>query len=230
MAMRIRDWPSLERPREKLAAHGARVLSDAELLAIFIGSGLRGQDAVTTARHLLNTQGSLRALLDHPLPLMERLKGIGRARACLLLAALELGHRHYATTLEPGDLMSGPGVVGEFFHRRLRDHRAEVFAVMFLDTRLRMIAFEELFHGTVDQADIYPREIAKRALALNAAAVVVGHNHPSGTPEPSNDDRKTTLEMRNSLRLLGIRLLDHVIVGEGPPLSMAARGLFSCVP
>jgi DNA repair protein RadC len=228
--MRIRDWPTLERPREKLAARGANALSDAELLALFLGSGLRGQDAVTTARHLLNTQGSLRALLDRPLPIMEGLRGIGRARACLLLAALELGHRHYAATLDRGDPMSEPGVVGEFFHRRLRDHRAEVFAVMFLDTRLRMIAFEELFHGTVDQADVYPREIAKRALALNAAAVIVGHNHPSGVPEPSNADRETTLEMRTSLRLLGIRLLDHVIVGEGPPLSMAARGLFSCVP
>ena len=230
MAMRIRDWPSLERPREKLAARGARALSDAELLALFLGSGLRGQDAVTTARHLLNTQGSLRALLDQPLAVMETLRGLGRARACLLLAALELADRHYDTHLDPGESMSGPGAAGLYFHRRLRDHRAETFAVMFLDTRLRMIAFEELFHGTVDQADVYPREIAKRALALNAAAVVAGHNHPSGTPDPSDDDRRSTLEMRASLRLLGIRLLDHVIVGEGPPLSMAARGLFSCVP
>ncbi|KGQ20136.1 hypothetical protein LF41_2090 [Lysobacter dokdonensis DS-58] len=229
--MRIRDWPSLERPREKLAARGnANALSDAELLALFLGSGLRGQDAVTTARHLLNGQGSLRAILDMPLPLMEQLRGIGRARACLLIAALELGHRHYAQTLPPREMMSDPGAVYEFFHRRLRDKRAETFAVMFLDARLRMIAFEELFQGTVDEAGVYPREIAKRGLALNAAAVVVGHNHPSGVPEPSDDDRKSTLEMRTSLRLLGIRLLDHVIIGDGPPVSMAARGLFSCVP
>ena len=127
--------------------------------------------------------------------------------------------------------MSGPGVVGDFFHRRLRDHRAEVFAVMFLDTRLRMIAFEELFHGTVDQADIYPREIAKRALALNAAAVVVGHNHPSGTPEPSTDDRRHhAWKCARRCGCSASACSTTVIVGEGPPLSMAARGLFSCVP
>jgi DNA repair protein RadC len=223
--MRIRDWPVQERPREKLAIRGAAALSDAELLALFLGSGLRGQDAVTTARALLNAHGSLRALLEQPIPLMEGQRGIGRARACLLTAALELGHRFYAATLDRGEPMAEPGAAGDYFHRKLRGHPSETFAAMFLDVRLRMISFEELFHGTVDATDVYPRELARRALACNAAAVIVGHNHPSGIPEPSTADRESTLELRRILKCIDVRLLDHIIVGEGPPVSLAARGL-----
>lgn len=226
--MRIRDWPPEERPREKLAARGAPALSDAELLALFLGSGLRGQDAVTTARALLNAHGPLRALLDQSPPVLERLPGIGRARACLLVAAIELGHRYYRATMDRHPF-SDPGAAGEFFHRKLRDHDSETFAAMFLDTRLRMIGFEELFHGTVDAAEVYPREVARRALACNAAAVIVGHNHPSGVPEPSHADREATIELRRSLALVGVRVLDHIIVGDGPPVSLAARGLLPCV-
>jgi len=223
--MRIRDWPILERPREKLVARGAPALSDAELVAIFLGSGLRGQDAVETARTLLNAHGSLRALLDQPIPLMEGQRGIGRARACLLTAAIELGSRFYAATLDRGEPMAEPGVAGDYFHRKLRGHASETFAAMFLDGRLRMIGFEELFTGTVDKAEIYPRELCRRALACNASAVIVGHNHPSGTPDPSNADREATLELRRVLKCIDVRLLDHIIVGDGPPVSLAARGL-----
>jgi DNA repair protein RadC len=223
--MRIRDWPAQERPREKLTIRGASALSDAELLALFLGSGLRGQDAVATARGLLNAHGSLRALLEQPIPLMEGQRGIGRARACLLVGAIELGHRFYAATLDRGEPMSEPGVVGDYFHRKLRGQPSETFAAMFLDGRLRMIAFEELFRGTVDAAEVYPRELARRALACNACAVIVGHNHPSGVPEPSTADCESTIELRRILKCIDVRLLDHIIVGDGPPVSLAARGL-----
>ena len=131
----------------------------------------------------------------------------------------------YAATLDRGEPMAEPGVAGDYFHRKLRGHASETFAAMFLDGRLRMIGFEELFTGTVDKAEIYPREVCRRALACNASAVIVGHNHPSGTPDPSNADREATLELRRVLKCIDVRLLDHIIVGDGPPVSLAARGL-----
>ena len=223
MAMRIRDWPVEERPREKLIARGAGALSDAELLALFLGSGLRGFDAVTSARGLLNAHGPLRALLDRPAPALAQLPGIGQARACLMAAALELGHRHVAASLDRGESMANPVAAGQYFVRRLRHHAAETFAAMFLDSRHRVLAFEELFRGTVDVAEVYPREVARRALAHNASAVIVGHNHPSGNPEPSTD-RAITARLKHALALIDVRLLDHFVVGDGPPVSLASRG------
>jgi len=222
--MRIRDWPTEERPREKLVARGPAALSDAELLALLLGSGLRGQDAVTTARALLNTHGSLRSLLDRPATALAQLPGIGNARACLMAAALELGHRHFAGTIERGEPMENGTVAGQYFARRLRHHTSEVFAAMFLDSRHRMLAFEELFRGTVDAATVYPREVVRRALGCNASAIIVGHNHPSGNPEPSDADHAVTERLREALELIDVRLLDHFIVGDGPPVSLAARG------
>jgi len=223
--MRIRDWPIDERPREKLLARGPSVLSDAELLALFLGSGLRGQDAVATARQLLATHGPLRILMDRPAVHLAELPGLGMARACLLSAALELGHRHFAAGLDRGETLSDPGSAGIYFARRLRGHPVETFAALFLDVRLRRIAFEELFRGTVDSTQIHPREVVRRALAHNAAAVIVGHNHPSGSSEPSAADRAATQRLKQALELVDMRLLDHFIVGDGPPMSMAARGL-----
>lgn len=220
--MRIREWPSTERPREKLFAGGPGALSDAELLALFLGSGLRGQDAVTSARHLLATHGSLRDLLARPPSALADLPGIGVARACLLSGALELGHRHYAADLDRG-LTLNADTAGQFFARRLRDKGAETFAALFLDARHRRIAFEELFHGTVDAAEVYPREVARRALVHNAAAVIVGHNHPSGSANPSDADVAVTRRLKQALLLVDVRLLDHFIVGDGPPVSLAAR-------
>jgi DNA repair protein RadC len=222
--MRIRDWPIEERPREKLLARGANALSDAELLALFLGSGLRGHDAVSSARNLLNAHGPLRTLLDRPAVALAQLPGIGQARGCLLVGALELGHRHYAASLQRGESMANPATAGQYFARRLRDHPSETFAALFLDTRHREIAFEELFRGTVDGAEVYPREVARRALAHNASAVIVGHNHPSGNPEPSAADLAVTRRLKQSLALVDVRLLDHFIVADGPPVSLAARG------
>ncbi len=223
--MHIREWPAAERPREKLLARGAGALSDAELLAIFLGSGLQGRDAVETSRGLLATHGPLRALLDLPPSALARLPGLGPARACKLAAALELGNRHLAAALERGQALTDPATAGRYFARRLRPRPHEVFAALFLDTRHRALAFEELFNGTIDGAEVHPREVVRRALAHNAAAVIVGHNHPSGCPDPSAADRAVTARLKQALALVEVRLLDHFVVGDGEPVSMAARGL-----
>ncbi len=222
--MHLRDWPSSERPREKLLARGAGALSDAELLALFLGSGLRGQDAVATARGLLADHGPLRRLLELPPDALARLPGLGPARASLLSAALELCGRYLAAGLERGEALADPGAAGRYFAQRLRGQPIEVFAVLFLDTRHRALAFEELFRGTIDGAEVHPREVVRRALAHNAAAVIVGHNHPSGNPEPSAADRAVTAQLKQSLALVDVRLLDHFVIGDGPPASLAARG------
>ena len=222
--MHIRDWPRLERPREKLLARGARALSDAELLAIFLGSGLRGLDAVATARQLLEHHGPLRRLLELPAQEMARLPGLGPARACTLAAALELCGRWLAAGLERGEALTDPASAGRYFAQRLRGQPIEVFAVLFLDTRHRALGFEELFRGTIDGAEVHPREVVRRALAHNAAAVIVGHNHPSGNPEPSAADRAVTAQLKQSLALVDVRLLDHFVIGDGAPVSLAARG------
>lgn len=223
--MHIRDWPRHERPREKLLARGAGSLSDAELLAIFLGSGTAGRDAVTTARDLLAEHGPLRALLDRTPKDMTRAKGIGSARACALAAALELGHRHLASQLERGDALADPAAAGRYFAQRLRGRPREVFAALYLDVRHRALGFEELFQGSIDGAEVHPRVLVERALAQGASAVIVGHNHPSGNPEPSSADRAVTVRLKQALALVDVRLLDHFVIGDGAPVSMAARGL-----
>ena len=222
--MLIRDWPANERPREKMIARGTGVLSDAELLAIFLGSGTRGRDAVSTARELLSAHGPLRALLERTPAQLAALPGLGQARACQLLAALELCDRFLAAGLERGEALTDPGAAGRYFAQRLRGHPSEIFAALFLDTRHRALAFEELFRGTVDGAEVHPREVVRRALAHNAAALIVGHNHPSGSAEPSAADRAVTARLKQSLALVDVRLLDHFVIGDGVPVSLAARG------
>ncbi len=222
--MHIRDWPDAERPREKLLAHGAGALSDAEMLAIFLGSGLPGRDAVQTARELLLVHGPLRQLLDRSARELARLPGLGPARACMLVAALELGQRHLASDLERGTTLTDPDSAGRYFAQRLRPQPHEVFAALFLDTRHRALAFEELFRGTIDGVEVHPREVVRRALAHNAAAVIVGHNHPSGSAEPSAADHAVTVRLREALALVEVRLLDHFVIGDGRPASLASRG------
>lgn len=222
--MHIRDWPADERPREKLLDRGPAALSDAELLAIFLGSGLRGRDAVQTSRDLLAEHGPLRKLLDREPGDLAQLPGLGPARACKLAAALELGNRHLAASLERGIALTDPSTAGRYFSQRLRHRAHEVFAALFLDTRHRALAFEELFQGTIDGAEVHPREVVRRALAHNAAAVIVGHNHPSGCPDPSAADRAITARLKQALSLVEVRLLDHFVVGDGSPVSLAARG------
>jgi len=222
--MQIRDWPLQERPREKLLARGPHFLSDAELLAIFLGSGQRGQTAVDSGRHLLNEQGGLRGLLDHSANELAKLKGLGPARACALAAALELGTRHLALRLERGEALTDPRKAGDYFARRLRPLQHEVFACMFLDNRHQLLAYEELFTGSLDGAEVHPREVLKICMKHNAAAVIFGHNHPSGNPQPSAADRAVTARLKQALALLDIRCLDHFVIGDGQPTSMAELG------
>lgn len=223
-SMHIRDWPAEERPREKLLARGPSALSDAELLAIFLGSGLRGRDAVGTARELLAQHGPLRRLLELDASQLAKLPGLGPARACKLAAALELANRHLAASLERGETLTDPASAGRYFAQRLRPYPCEVFAALFLDTRHRALGFEELFRGSVDSAEVHPRELVRRALGHNAAAVIVGHNHPSGCAEPSAADRAITARLKQALSLVDVRLLDHFVIGDGPPVSLASRG------
>lgn len=222
--MRLQDWPEPERPREKLLAQGAAALSDAEVLALLLGSGQRGADAVAVARRLLADAGGLRGLLDQPAHRLARLPGLGIARACRLAAVVELGHRHLAQGLARGEALTDPAKAGDYLTRRLRALPYEVFACLFLDTRHRVIAFEELFRGTLDGAEVHPREVVQRCLAHHAAAVILGHNHPSGCTEPSAADRAVTARLRQALGLVEVRLLDHFIVGDGPACSMARLG------
>ena len=223
-SMHIRDWPESERPREKLLARGAGTLSDAELLALFLGSGTAGRDAVASARGLLADHDGLRRLLDRDARALTRLRGIGPARACLLAAALELGQRHLAAQLARGEALADPDAAGRYFAQRLRGLDHEVFAALYLDTRHRALGFEELFRGGIDGAEVHPRVLVQRALAHGAAAVIVGHNHPSGHPDPSAADRAVTARLKQALALVDVRLLDHFVVGDGAPTSMAARG------
>ena len=222
--MQIRDWPADERPREKLLAHGAAALADAELLAIFIGCGGRGRSAVDLGRALLAGHGGLRGLLDRPPAELVALPGLGPARACALAAALELGTRHLGQQLQRGEALSDPAQAGAYFSRKLRPLPHEVFACLFLDTRHRVIAYEELFRGTLDGSEVHPREVARRALQHNAAALIFGHNHPSGNPEPSAADRAVTARLKQALALVEVRVLDHFVVGDGAATSMAQRG------
>jgi len=221
--MTIRDWPLEERPREKLYTRGAAVLSDAELLALFIGSGRRGMTAVDLGRELLLSAGNLKSLLDQmPAELAQR-RGLGMARACTLHAALELGRRYLACELQR-ETLTNPTACANFLRTRIGAYPYEVFACLFLDQRHRVLAFEELFRGSIDGASVHPREVVRRCLAHNAAAVILAHNHPSGVAEPSQADRDITAELKRALALIDVRVLDHFIIGSGAPTSLASRG------
>ncbi len=223
--MAISDWPRAERPREKLLAHGASALSNAELLAILLRSGSAGQSALDVARHALARFGGLRALLRAPRDQLCAVYGLGEASYVLLHAALEIASRQLLEQLERGACISSPQDTRRFLTARLRDLPHEVFACLFLDNRHRVIRFEELFRGSIDGASVYPREVVKRALALNAAAAIFAHNHPSGVAEPSAADTRITQRLKTALALVEVRVLDHIVVGDGEAVSFAESGL-----
>ncbi len=223
--MAISDWPAEERPREKLLQRGPAALSDAELLAIFLRTGVKGKTAVDLARELLREFGGLRPLLQAERARFCQAGGLGPAKFAQLQAVLEMARRHLGEALARGEALQQPAQVREYLQARLRDYPHEVFACLFLDNRHRMIACEELFRGTVDGASVHPREVVKRALALNAAAVILAHNHPSGISEPSRADRGITQRLVQALGLVDIRVLDHFIIGDGPAYSFAEHGL-----
>jgi DNA repair protein RadC len=223
--MAITHWPVTERPREKLLARGAASLSDAELLAIFLRTGLPGCTAVDLARQLLHEYGSLRALFECDRTRFCAAPGLGPAKYAQLQAVLEMVRRYLHETLHRGDALRSPDDTRNYLSAQLRGRDHEVFACLFLDTRHRVLAFEEVFRGTIDSASVYPREIVKLALSHNAAALILAHNHPSGICEPSQSDVHLTLRLREALALVDVRVLDHIIVGEGQPLSLSERGL-----
>ncbi|NND54536.1 MAG: DNA repair protein RadC [Gammaproteobacteria bacterium] len=232
MTAPISHWPAGERPRERLLddwlkndQRGPAGLGDAEVLAVLLGQGARGMSAVELARLLLTRFGGIRGTLNAALPDLLEVPGIGPAKAAMLLAARECGARFVREKLRPGVTIGSPADSRQYLLATLRDRPHEVFCCLFLDNRHRVLAFDELFRGTIDAAAVYPREIVKQALARNAAAVILAHNHPSGIAEPSQSDQLITRRIRDALDLVDIRLLDHFVVGDNQCVSLASRGM-----
>lgn len=223
--MRIHDLAPTDRPRERLLAKGAHVLTDAEVLAVFLGTGNARECALATAHRLIRSCGGLRGLLQRPAAEALALPGLGPARWARLAAALELARRGAAARLEDGRPLTTPRDTAEYLKLWIGPLPHEVFVALFLDNRHRVLAREELFRGTLDGTSVHPREVVRRVMAHNAAAVIVAHNHPSGIAEPSAADLAVTRRLREALALVDARLLDHFIVGDGEPVSLAERGL-----
>lgn len=223
--MAIKNWPAGERPREKLIKQGPRVLSDAELLAIFLRTGIAGRSAVSLARDLLVQFGSISALLNADFDMFCAVKGLGPAKYAQLQSVLELARRHLGEQLSREQVFTNPQAVRQFVRAHFQGYQREVFLCLFLDTQHRLIVAEELFQGTIDGASVYPREVVKKALLHNAAALIFAHNHPSGVAEPSGDDERITRCLREALGLVDIRVLDHIVVGASEEVSLAERGL-----
>lgn len=223
--MAITDWPTSERPREKLLKNGPKSLSEAELLAIFLRTGIQGMTAVDLARHLLDRFGSLKALLEAEQTVFCSSPGLGPAKYALLQSVLEMANRYVMEDLEQNCALTSVAKTRAYLTQELRGYEHEVFSCLFLDSRHRVIVFEELFHGTLNGAAVYPRQVAKRALKHNAAALILAHNHPSGETTPSDQDKQLTHRLKQSLGLFDIAILDHFIIGDGQAYSFAEHGL-----
>lgn len=223
--MSIVDWPAEERPREKLLLRGPEALSDAELLAIFLRTGVTGKTAVDMARELLVRFGGLRALLAANRGDFCAAPGLGAAKYAQLQAVLEMGRRQLGEGLQRGAVLSSPKDAEKYLHARLGDRQQEVFCCLFLDNRHRVLALEELFYGTINGTAVYSREVVRRALFHNAAAVILAHNHPSGAAEPSQADETLTTRLKEALALVDVRVIDHMVIGDREMVSFSERGL-----
>jgi DNA repair protein RadC len=224
--MAITDWPEDERPRERLLALGPAVLSDAELLAIFLRIGVKGKSAVDLARELIGHFGGLNRLFAATQAEFSAHHGMGPAKYAQLQAVLEMARRTLGEAMRQGTLFSSPAAVRDYLRLKLANLPYEVFFAIWLDAQNRLIAAEELFRGTLTQTSVYPREVVKAALSHNAAAVVLAHNHPSGLAEPSRADELLTRELKQALAMVDVRVVDHFIVaGQSQPLSFAERGM-----
>ncbi len=223
--MAISDWPVDDRPREKLLSKGSAALSDAELLAIFLRTGVSGKSAVDLARELLTRFGSLSALCAADEQALCEQIGMGQAKYAQLQAVMEMARRALMEKIARGSALNSPSAVREYLRLRLQALQHEVFVVLFLDAQNRIIAVEDLFRGTLTQTSVYPREVVKRALHYNAGAVIFAHNHPSGVAEPSHADETLTQALKQALALIDVRVLDHFIVAGCGVLSFAERGL-----
>ncbi len=223
--MTIKEWPELERPREKLLHQGASSLSDAELLAIFLRTGVPGKSAVDISRDLIGQFGNLRGVLTASQERICLMPGLGPVKFSYMQAALELGRRFLGEKIQRQDVMTNPESVNDFLSFHLRDRGREIFAILFLDSRHQVIKYEELFYGTLGSASVHPREVIKQVLHHNAAAIIIAHNHPSGVAEPSQSDADITVKIQKALQLIDVRLLDHIIVGDGEFVSLSNRGI-----
>ena len=223
--MLLKDIPEEARPREKLLARGPGALSDAELLALLLRTGLPGKNALQMGQELLDQFGGVSGLLHTGADALESIKGLGPAKRAEIVAVLELARRALTAQLKQQTLFSSPEAVRDYLQLQLGSRPHEIFAVMFLDSQHRLIVLEELFRGTLTQTSVYPREVVVRALALNAASVVLAHNHPSGTAQPSRADEALTQTLKAALGLVDVRVLDHFVVTSTEAVSMAERGL-----
>ena len=221
----MKDLPADQRPREKLLARGAASLVDAELLALLLRTGYKGQGVMALADHVLQSFDGFAGLLHATPAGLESIKGLGPAKRAELLAVIEMARRALAEQMQSRPVFDSPGRVKDYLSLHLRGCEQEVFVVMFLDGQHRLLCIEDMFRGTLTQTSVYPREVVKRALALNAGAVVLAHNHPSGVSEPSRADEFLTQTLKSALQLVDVRVLDHLVVGQGQVVSMAERGL-----
>lgn len=223
--MALKDLPAEQRPREKLLARGAAALSDAELLALLLRTGLPGHDVFALSAQVLREFKGFAGLLHCSARDLERIKGLGPAKRAELSALVEIARRALAQQIEALPVFDAPDKVKDYVALHLGGHQHEVFAVLFLDGQHRLIQLVEMFQGTLTQTSVYPREVVKAALACNAGAVILAHNHPSGVAEPSRADEFLTATLKSALRLVDVRVLDHLIVGRGQVVSLAERGL-----
>lgn len=221
----LKTWPSQERPREKMAEMGVNALSDAELLAILLGTGVRGKDVVTYARELLHAFDGIGGMLAAPSAELLAQPGLGPARVMQLQVVMELSRRYLAWQLRRDEGFTQPSMVRDYLTAQLRHQQREVFVVLLLDSQHRLLKYVELFHGTINAAPVYPREIIKLVMQHNAAAVILAHNHPSGVAEPSQADQRVTERLQKALMMIDVALLDHFVIGSGEPVSFAERGL-----
>jgi DNA repair protein RadC len=222
--MSIHDWPVSERPREKLLIKGPHSLSDAELLAIFLRTGCKGKTAIDLARDLLIEFGGLRQILESTREAFCKTQGLGDAKYTQLQAVMEMARRHLSEYLTKEDNLNSPDQVREYLIRQLRHQSREIFAALFLDSQHRLLMYDQMFYGTIDSASVHPREVVKKALDYNAAALIFAHNHPSGVAEPSAADKHITTVLQKALRLVDIEVLDHFVIGDGEIISFAQRG------
>ena len=219
----IREWPAGERPREKLLEKGPESLSDAELLAVLFGQGVRGQDAVSFSRGLLVRFGGLRGILTQQAAAFRNVKGVGAARTSMLFAVREIGLRQLREKMIGQNFVRSPQAVTDYLTASLRDQKREIFKVIFLDKGLRILGERDLFYGTIDEAAVHPREIVKAALEFHASSLVLVHNHPSGKVEPSREDYEITQKIKAACQTVSVRVLDHIIIGENQYFSFSER-------
>ena len=223
--MTMKDLPADQRPREKLLARGAGALADSELLALLLRTGYKGHGVFALSAQVLDECRGFAGLLAATPEQLKAIKGLGPAKQAELLAVMEMARRALAQQMQAAPVFDNPQRVKDYLALHLGGRSQEVFAVLFLDAQHRYVQLEEMFHGTLNQTSVYPREVVKRALALNAAAVVLAHNHPSGVAEPSRADEFLTQTLKSALLLVDVRVLDHVVVGTGQAVSMDERGL-----